>query len=43
MALVALVFPLMMLFFPRHQGLIQRAMYLQVLGWLWFKYPKLVG
>ena len=41
MAVVALGFPLLMLAFPQYQGLIQRVMYLQVLGWLWVKYPKL--
>jgi len=41
MALVAIVFPLLMLYFPNLQGAIQRVMYLQILGWLWMKYPKL--
>jgi len=41
LAAVAIVFPLLMLNIPHFQGLIQRAMYLQILGWLWIKYPKL--
>jgi hypothetical protein len=41
MALVAIVFPLLMLNFPNLQGAVQRIMYLQILGWLWLKYPKL--
>ena len=39
MAAVAIVFPLLMLNTPEFQGVIQRAMYLQILGWLWIKYP----
>ena len=39
LAAVAIVFPLLMLNTPEFQGVIQRAMYLQVLGWLWIKYP----
>ena len=41
LALVAIVFPLIMLYLPYFQGVIQRVMYLQILGWLWMKYPKL--
>ena len=40
MALVAIVFPVLMLSYPNYQGIIQRAMYLQILGWLWIKYPE---
>lgn len=40
MALVAIVFPVLMLAFPKYQGIIQRAMYLQILGWLWIHYPE---
>jgi len=40
MALVAIVFPILMLNIPNFQGVIQRVMYLQILGWLWIKYPK---
>ena len=40
MALVAVVFPVLMLSYPNYQGIIQRAMYLQILGWLWIKYPE---
>ncbi len=40
MAIVAVVFPILMLNIPAFQGVIQRAMYLQILGWLWIKYPK---
>ena len=39
MALVAMVFPLLMLEYPHYQGIIQRLMYIQLLGWLWFNYP----
>ena len=39
LAAVAIVFPLLMLNIPHFQGLIQRAMYLQILAWLWLKYP----
>jgi len=42
MAAVAMFFPMLMLFFENYQGLIQRVMYLQVLGWLWMKYPTLL-
>jgi len=40
MAVVAIVFPILMLNIPSFQGVIQRGMYLQILGWLWMKYPK---
>jgi hypothetical protein len=40
MALVAIVFPVLMLSYPKYQGILQRAMYLQILGWLWIQYPK---
>lgn len=36
---VALVFPVLILRFPNYQGIIQRVMYVQVLGWLWARYP----
>ena len=39
LAAVSLVFPLLMLTFPNYQGLIQRLMYLQILGWIWTNYP----
>ena len=39
MAAVSIVFPLLMLNTPNFQGVIQRVMYLQILGWLWIKYP----
>ena len=41
LALVSVLFPVLMLSFPEYQGFIQRLMYIQVLGWLWVKYPKL--
>lgn len=40
LAAVAIVFPLLMLNIPDFQGGIQRLMYLQILGWLWLKYPN---
>jgi hypothetical protein len=40
MAAVAIVFPVLMLNVPNLQGIIQRLMYVQILGWLWMKYPK---
>jgi hypothetical membrane protein len=40
MAVVAIVFPILMLNIPNFQGVIQRLMYFQILGWLWVKYPK---
>ncbi len=40
MAMVAIVFPITMLNIPNYQGLTQRVMYLQILGWLWEKYPR---
>lgn len=39
MALVAIIFPVFMLVYPDFQGITQRIMYLQILGWLWMKYP----
>lgn len=38
-ALVAMIFPVLMLSFPGYQGIIQRIMYIQILGWVWVKYP----
>ena len=40
MAVVAIVFPILMLNFPNLQGIVQRLMYLQILGWIWMKYPR---
>ena len=40
MALVATIFPVLMVSFPENMGAIQRLMYLQILGWTWFEYPK---
>ena len=40
LALVALLFPLLMLGNPDFRGIIQRVMYLQILGWIWIFYPK---
>lgn len=40
LALVALLFPALMLGLPDYQGLIQRLMYLQLLGWIWLCYPR---
>ena len=43
MAVVAIVFPILMLAIPSYQGITQRLMYLQVLGWLWAKYPIILA
>ena len=43
LAAVAIVFPLLMLKIPDFQGIIQRLMYLQILAWLWMKYPNLLA
>lgn len=43
MALVAIVFPILMLSIPSYQGIVQRVMYLQVLGWLWMRYPIILA
>lgn len=42
LAAVATVFPILMLNIPAFQGVIQRLMYLQILGWFWMKYPNLL-
>jgi len=39
MAGVSTLLPILMLSFPSIQGVIQRLMYLQILGWLWMRYP----
>ena len=39
MAMVAVLFPVFMISYPDYQGVIQRIMYLQLLGWIWIKYP----
>ena len=41
MAVVCIIFPAIMLSIPNYQGIIQRVMYVQVLGWLWVSYPKI--
>ena len=43
MAGVAILFPILMLSSPNYQGIIQRLMYLQILSWLWIKYPEMVA
>ena len=43
MAAVCLIFPVLMLSFPNYQGIIQRVMYIQVLGWLWVRYPSVLA
>ena len=35
MAMIAIIFPILMLSIPSYQGIIQRVMYLHVLGWIW--------
>ncbi len=42
MAAVAIVFPVLMLSFPNYKGIIQRVMYIQILGWVWIKYPGIL-
>lgn len=42
MAAVSLIFPVLMLTFPNFQGIIQRVMYIQVLGWMWVRYPSIL-
>lgn len=37
---VCFLFPILMLFFPSYQGIIQRGMYVQVFTWMWVKYPN---
>jgi len=39
LALVAIFYPILMLSFPDYQGILQRFMYLQILAWMWFKFP----
>jgi len=43
MAAVSIIFPVLMLAFPSYQGIIQRVMYIQVLGWLWVRYPSVLA
>jgi hypothetical membrane protein len=43
MAGVAILFPILMLTFPNYQGITQKIMYLQMLGWLWIKYPIILA
>jgi len=43
LALVAVLFPTLMLTMPGYQGIIQRVMYLQILGWMWLKYPVILA
>jgi hypothetical membrane protein len=43
MAGVAILFPILMLIFPNYQGITQKIMYLQMLGWLWIKYPIILA
>jgi len=40
---VGIIFPLLMLRFPEYQGLVQRVMYLQILGWMWVYYPLILA
>jgi len=40
LAIVCFAFPMLMLKMPDYQGLIQRLMYLQVLGWIMVKHPE---
>jgi len=43
MAMIATIFPILMLSIPSHKGIIQRVMYLHILGWLWIKYPGILA
>jgi hypothetical membrane protein len=43
MAGISTIFPLYIHSFPNYQGLIQRVMYLQILGWVWMKYPIILA
>jgi hypothetical membrane protein len=40
LALISFAFPMLMLAMPEFQGLIQRLMYLQILGWLLVMHPE---
>ena len=40
LAVVCFAFPILMLINPEYQGIIQRAMYLQVLGWIMVMHPE---
>ena len=43
MALIATTLPILMLSIPNYKGIIQRFMYLNILGWLWLKYPIILA
>lgn len=43
MAAAAVLLPMLMLSIQGFQGIIQRLMYLQILGWLWIKFPDSLG
>ena len=43
MAFTAIIFPVFMLSCPDYKGIIQRVMYIQILGWLWIKYPMVLA
>jgi hypothetical membrane protein len=40
LAVVCFAFPVLMLKIPEYRGLVQRLMYVQVLGWIALKYPE---
>jgi hypothetical protein len=40
LAAICVLMPMAMFAWPDYQGLIQRAMYLQVFAWLWFYFPE---
>lgn len=42
MALIATIFPILMLSIPNYKGIIQRVMYVNILAWLWLKYPVIL-
>ncbi len=40
LAIVCFAFPVLMLKIPEYRGLVQRLMYVQVLGWIALQYPE---
>ena len=43
LAMIATIFPILMLSNPSYKGIIQRILYLHILGWLWLKYPVILA
>ena len=42
LAVICFAFPMLMLRFPEYQGIIQRLMYVQVLGWILAMHPDMI-